>query len=241
MFADRKKHLVRVQNPSRRNVGGALEALGRLAAVPTGKKAKKKITTSVRSKHNLVRVHNPKALRLLNQAVSQAGGRAEAERLFREFRGRDPKSTRLMEARRGTPKDVAELGGLVELVLNSETVQKRTIRALGVPMTTDKHGNRILKFDPMRVKLVADGHGDMHIVGLYYSLPEGMRAERGYFLGDVLCVTYRADKPHIENGVLEYEHTFAERSGKRPQLFYKAGYLCFREGTYSITKLGIDG
>ncbi len=186
---------------------------------------------------NFVRVINPKNRRVLNRAKT----RSEVEQLFHSFRGRGVKSSTLLEARPGTPKVVAELGGLVELVLDGETIRRRTLKQLGAKISTDERGDKMWMFSPERVKLVADGNGDMHIVGFYLSLPEGFSRGRSYFLGDVVCGTYKADKPHIEDGVQEYEHQFAEHGGEYPRLFYKDGFLLFRGGTYSITPDGIDG
>jgi hypothetical protein len=192
---------------------------------------------------HLVRVFNPGMREPLLKAKSDEG----AEKLFRNFRGREPKSIRMMEAKRGTPSTVAELGGLVELTLHdSENLSEKranmkVVNALKLRASQDEDGDQILKFNPARIKLVSDGNGDMHITGFYKSLPEGMERGRSYFLGGVLAVVYKADKLHIETGEQEYEHFFAERGGELPRLFYKDGYLFFRGGTYSITRGGIAG
>jgi hypothetical protein len=179
--------------------------------------------------------------------LQKAKGDAAAAQMFLEFRGREPKSVRLMEARKGTPRTLAEVGGLVELVLNGTDefreppAKVKTINALKLKFYEDDDGDKLLKFDSERIKLAADGDGDLHIVGFYKPLPVGLESGRSYFLACVLGVVYKSDKPHIETGVQEYQHAFAEHGGDFPRLFYKDGYLFFRGGTYSITKNGIEG
>ena len=180
----------------------------------------------------LVRVLNPGALGPLMNSP---------EAVFRDFRGREPQSVRLMEALPGTPASVAELGGLVEIVLSEESANEKPLRALKVKLTIEEAGEVVWKFNPERVKLVSDGRGKMHITGFYKPLPEELQTERAYFLGDVLRVTYKADKPHIEKGTFEYEHAFAEYWGQFPKLYFKDGFLFFRGGTYEILPNGIDG
>ena len=209
----------------------------------TREKNQVRVLNPSRPTKHLVRVFNPG----MREKLLKAGSDEGAEKLFSQFRGREPKSVRVMEAKRGTPATVAELGGLVQLTLHdSENLSEKranmkAVNALKLRVSADADGDQVLKFNPARIKLVSDGNGDMHVAGFYKPVPEGMESARSYFLGGVLAVVYRADKPHIENGEQNYEHFFAPRGGELPRLFYKGGYLFFRGGTYSVTKWGIDG
>lgn len=112
---------------------------------------------------------------------------------------------------------------------------------LKVKLSDDEHGDKAWKFNHKQVKLVADGDGDMHIVGFFKPLPEGLQAGRSYLLGDVVNVVYRSDKPHIEKDAQDYTHDFCEHGGEYPRLYYKDGFIFFRGGTYTITAAGVDG
>jgi hypothetical protein len=187
---------------------------------------------STRARH-LVRVLNPASL----AALDAAGAKIQ----FWKFRGREPKGTLLMEARPQTPATVAELGGLVELVIDAETAKRRTLRLLGLNLKTNDAGNLIWKFNPAKVKLAADGDCELHIVGFYRARPNDLQRGVSHKIGAVAAVTYKADKPHLHKGVKDYEHTFAEGGGEFPRLFYKDGYIFFRGGTYSLSADGIEG
>jgi hypothetical protein len=212
-----EKHHVRMLNPAEPKRGG-------------------------RGRH-LVKMINP----AMRANLLKTGGAVEADKMFRNFRGKEAKAVTLVEARRGTPSYVAELGGLVELMLHDSDdyreprARMKKVSALKFRVKEDEDGDKALKFNPARIKLVSDGNGDLHIVGFYKPLPEGLERGRSHFLGCVMCVVYEADKPHIETGEQHYEHFFCEYGGDFPRLFYKDGYLFFRGGTYSITKNGIEG
>jgi hypothetical protein len=156
----------------------------------------------------------------------QIVGKTKRKRQRNGFALRNGAGSELFEARAGTPKLVLEVGGLVELGLSPENLRSRLLRLLG--------GGPSWKFSPGRTKLVADSNGDLHIVGLYISPPEGIELVRSYFVGEVTSVAYTArDKT--------YGHKFAEQGGQCPRLFYKNGFLLFRGGTYGVTTQGIVG
>jgi hypothetical protein len=145
-----------------------------------------------------------------------------------------------MEARPQTPATVAELGGLVELVIDAETAKRRTLRVLGLNLKTNDDGNLVWKFNPAKVKLAAGGDCELHIVGFYRARPADLQRGVSHKIGAVAAVTYRADKPHIQEGVKDYAHPFAEGGGEFPRLFFKDGYIFFRGGTYTLSEDGID-
>jgi hypothetical protein len=180
-------------------------------------------------------------VKVINPETFHAPLSGSARKVFRGFRGRDKKGTALLEARPGTPATVAELGGLKELALDVDSYKKKLLRLLGVKLSDDEHGDKVWKFNAKQVKLVADGNGDMHIVGFYKTMPEGLQRGRSYLLGDVVNVCYEADKPHIQKDEQLYTHDFCESGGEYPRLYYKDGFIFFRGGTYTITPAGIDG
>ncbi len=248
----RQKNMVRVLNPARRKNGG-LTTIADLALIPSGilsalelreRFKGKSAKTNPEQPHghttNTVRVLNPAMVNRLSAVTRNAKEKVKAEDLFFEFRGRIVRSSNFLEARPTTPKIVAELGGLVEIVLDGETARNKNLRCLDIEVSND-NCDKVLRLDSKRVKLAADGNGDLHIVGLCLSMPEGFARGRSHFLGNVVSVAYRTDKPHIEKGVLDYEHEFAEHGGDYPKLYYKDGYLFFRGGTYTITSAGIVG
>ena len=146
------------------------------------------------------------------------------------------KSKRLLEARPGTPQTVAELGGLVEIALDSEKVKVKVLRALKVRVTTDGYGDKALTFNPKQSRLVADANGDLHLVGFYVTPPDEFQPGRSQLIGTVLAVTYRV------NGETENrEHEFSKHGGDCPRLYFKDGYLLFRGGTYAVTPEGLLG
>jgi hypothetical protein len=206
-----------------------------------GEKHMVRVLNPARGERYLVRVYNPGLLsRLLNGVLGNGDG--GASQVFEDFRGRKPARVRLMEARPGTPRTVAELGGLVELSFDSDTTNRRVIRALGLSHYKDDNKDDALEFKPGRVKLVSDEDGDLHLTGFYVPLPAGLQAGRSYYLGCVVNVVYRADKVHIEGDRKrrDYTHEFCEDFGDNyPSLYYRDGYLYFKGGAYTVTSAGI--
>ncbi len=188
-----------------------------------------------------MRVLNPGFLpRLLNGSELLGG----AAKVFEGFRGRKAKSVSLLEAKPGTPKTVAELGGLEELTLDAESENSRVLGLLNPELDGDENDNTVWEFDRTKVKLVADARGDMHIVGFYVPLPSKLRAGQRYFLGCVVSCCYFSDKPHLYKikTKLSFRHDFCEDGiGEYPSLHFKDGFLFFSGGTYSITPAGIEG
>jgi hypothetical protein len=198
-----------------------------------------------RRERNLVCVYNPGWLsRLLSGGDADASPKsAGARAVFKQFRGREPKGVALLEARPGTPKTLAELGGLCELSFDAETLNKRVLHSLGFTIEKDEQqGDPCITFSPKRVKLVSDAEGDLHIVGFYIPLPGDLRAGRSYYLGAVVNVVYSADKPHIEGDIKsrQYTHEFCEDYGDDfPALYYRDGFLFLKGGSYTVTAAGL--
>jgi hypothetical protein len=138
-----------------------------------------------------------------------------------------------LEARPGTPKTVAEVGGLVEIALNS--LNAKTVRALNLRVKSDDHGDKAWSFNPKQVRLVADANSDLHIVGFYLKSPDDFQVGRSYLIGRAVAVKYRT------NDGRNYEHEFSEHGGECPKLYFKDGYLLFRGGTYTVTTQGLLG
>jgi hypothetical protein len=137
-------------------------------------------------------------------------------KVFTEFRGREiRKRTPNIEAANGTPTKLAEIGKLKELKLRNRTL-------------TFRGGH-----------LAADGRKQLHIVGVkmkYRGNPAGSEID----CGEILSVTYEADKPHIESGTYNYIHKFGEEGGVRPHLIIDPeGYPKIEGGSYDITSDGI--
>jgi hypothetical protein len=134
--------------------------------------------------------------------------------VFSEFRGKDATTKTTARAANGTPKVLAKLGQLREFRLRGKTV---------------KFGGG--------ASLAADGRKKLHVVGVQMKRPNPP-GEVDY--GEVLRVTYRADKPHIEEGTFDYVHKFGEEGGRRPHLIVdEEGFPKLEGGSYKIDEDGI--
>lgn len=160
--------------------------------------------------------------------------------LQRLLSGREPArptaNERPLEARLGTPKTLAELGGLVEIALDANRVSVKTLRALKARVRIDEFGDKAWAFTPTRTRLVSDSAGDLHVVGFYVKPPDGFAPGRSVFVGQVVAVTYR-----IDGETKNRMHEFCEHGGDCPKLYFKDGYLLFRGGTYTMTPNGLIG
>lgn len=133
--------------------------------------------------------------------------------VFSEFRGKDATTKTKVKAASGTPKVLAKLGSLQELHLRGKKLH---------------FGNG--------ASLAADGKKRLHIVGTKFAAPNPP-GEVDY--GEILSVTYRSDKPHIETGIIDYVHKF---ESPRPCLVVdEEGYGIIEGGGYDITDAGIEG
>lgn len=136
-------------------------------------------------------------------------------KVFSEFRGKEVARSKKVSAATGTPSTLAELGKLKELKLRGKTLKFRA-------------GH-----------LAADGRKKLHIVGVklkYRGNPEGAEIDAG----EIISVTYEADKGHIEPGVFNYVHKFGEDGGVRPHLVVDPeGYAKIEGGSYTINADGI--
>ena len=171
-------------------------------------------------RRNFVRVLNPskrrmrRLVRVLNPAQPHG-----VERLFEEFKGRPAISIRLFEAAPKTPTVLAQLGGLVEVELES---------------------GRVLEFDPVIHKLCADEDENLYIVGQPYRILGKSVPGRTYDLGPVVSVTYHSIKKHIDDGApTDWQHFFGDEGGELPTLLYQDGFFTFQDGDYGVTRLGV--
>lgn len=136
---------------------------------------------------------------------------------FNVFRGRPVKHVIKSFAANGTPRDVKECGGLVDMHLR---------------------GGKKVRFNPSRARLCYKGNR-LHIVGARFRKPNPP-GEEDY--GEILKVAYVADKPHLESDDRSrtYEHRFGEEGGVRPHLVVDAeGLPIISGGTYTIPTEGI--
>jgi hypothetical protein len=135
-------------------------------------------------------------------------------KVFTEFRGKGVTRKTKVKAASGTPSTLAELGKLRELKLRGRTLRFKAGR------------------------LAADGRKKLHIVGVkmkYRGNPGGE-----IDVGEIISVTYEADKPHVESGIYNYIHKFGEEGGKRPHLIVDPeGYPVIEGGSYRINADGI--
>jgi hypothetical protein len=148
----------------------------------------------------------------------------------------DEASASHLAARPGTPSTVAELGGLVAIALDADTLKSKVIRALNATVKTDDHGDKAWAFNQKQVRLVADANGDLHIVGFFLKPTDELQPNKSYLIGNVLAVTYQVNGEPVPR-----EHEFCEHGGDCPKLYFKDGYLLFRGGTYSVTPQGLIG
>lgn len=134
--------------------------------------------------------------------------------VFSEFRGKSVTRKTKVKAASGTPSTLAQLGKLRELKLRG----------------------KVLKFRAGH--LAADGRKKLHIVGIKAKHRNNPGGEVDY--GEIISVTYEADKPHVETGVFNYVHRFGEDGGTRPHLVVDPeGYMKVEGGSYKISADGI--
>jgi hypothetical protein len=148
---------------------------------------------------------------------------SELAEFFEEFRGRENQDFREFPMPVGTPRDLIQLGELMELTLSNGDV---------------------LTFDSDNAVLAADVDGNLYIGGATYAMPRRWRAGRKYYLGLIEKVVYRADKQHLADGddePIEWFHFFGEDGGKKPELFVKDSFYYIEGGDYRVTRYGVEG
>jgi hypothetical protein len=187
------------------------------------------------SRRRLARVVNPKPETRLARVVNPLptsfdfvrtvsnpeSERADVDSLFEEFRGKPSEFVTELEVAPDVPLNLAELGGLIELELDSGEVQE---------------------FDPEETKLCADADGNLHIAG-YRLIDDEVPSDEKVFLGEIARVVYEADKPHLypNDGEAEFEHVFGEDvpGAALPDLYYQDGFLLIEGGDYVCAPEGI--
>lgn len=131
--------------------------------------------------------------------------------IHKTFLGRPSHKAFLVAAPKGTPADVAVLGGLVELKTQTET----------------------FGFAPGEAHLGADPDGRMFVLG-------NVRAEPHHDFGELIELSYTARKAQIDDKFIEYFHKFREDGGIPPKLTTDAeGAFHILGGSYTIEAAGI--
>jgi len=201
-------------------MAGSRVATGRALSsrLPNPKKRASTRQSKLLHKRGFPKAHIGKAIkRRGSRSAMKAGGwmkNPAPAAVFSEFRGKDATTKTKARAATGTPSTLAKLGQLMELKLRG-----RRVRFGG------------------NAALAADGRKKLHVVNVKAAVPNPP-GEVDY--GEILSVTYRADKPHIEEGVFDYVHKFGEEGGTRPHLVVDAeGYPKLEGGSYDITADGL--
>jgi hypothetical protein len=145
--------------------------------------------------------------------------------IHREFHDRATWRFREYYTPEGTPKDLAQLGKLIELGMAD---------------------GQLATFEDNPAVLCASGGRKRRrlYIGLTvpYEMPDDTEPGREYDYGEVLSCTYTCRKPHLDTGRLnEYEHQFGDEGGELPHLIIVDGLMRFRFGSYTVSKLGIIG
>jgi hypothetical protein len=185
-----------------------------------------------------VRVVNPSRrkarVRVINPSAAAAGifeafinpdtELQDATEIFEEFSGRASEFVDEYDAAPGTPRTLAELGGLSEI-------------------ETDE--GEVLDFDPEEHKLCSDTDLNLHITGPR-EIDDEMPTGEKVFVGHIRRVDYEAEKPLHYEGVQTYTHDFdeEERGLELPELYYQDGFYIIEPftGDYTVTADGIaDG
>jgi len=131
--------------------------------------------------------------------------------IHEKFLGRPSRKSFTIVAPKGTPADVAVLGGLVELKSQTET----------------------FGFAPGEAHLGADPNGRMFVLG-------NVRAEPHHDFGELVELSYTARKAHLDDKLIEYFHRFREDGGIPPKLTTDAeGAFHILGGSYTIERAGI--
>lgn len=122
-----------------------------------------------------------------------------------------------------TPKDVAQLGKLVE------------IKIIGRKPTLKFNNN------PAMLGAYSNGGRRRMVIGLKKNYAVQNPEQGDVVLGEVRHVVYRCAKPHLgHDKVVPFIHKMGEEGGKRPVLiFTKEGLLKLRGGDYTIKPEGI--
>jgi hypothetical protein len=154
--------------------------------------------------------------RVYNPILRRANASAE-ERLmqvYREFLGRDPDDVVHISGPNEAPDEVAAVGLVTEIETESETIEFDVQDGVVLALDTRKN-----------IWLLGDARID----------------EPNADLGEIVSITYLAQKDHIDGQVIEYVHEFGEDGGERPRLVSDAeGWLLIEGGDYYVTAAGIE-
>ena len=159
-----------------------------------------------------------------------------ARKLAKEFHGRGSKREYDAVETSYVPSSLAELGALVEIVL-------------------DDDDGPVIDFEHCRVKLCSEPDGTQYyFIGGDQELTDEMLEEleiepsgigsKSLTLGEVYKLTYETDKQHLDDSdgeTVQYEHEFGEEGGEMPTLVYNpvSKRLSLVGGSYETKPEGI--
>ena len=157
-----------------------------------------------------------------------------AVELFREFHGREPESTKTVVSEEHEHEWMTELGPLEELVVETLSGLKATIRFSGKDMpslASSEDGKQLFIVGPV----------DLDLKTLRMSGPKWKKDLMT--LGTLVQFTYTAQKDHINGKKTSYYHNTAEAGGPtKPMLLYKPQNreLLISGGNYHTTSAGVE-
>lgn len=185
-----------------------------------------------------------------------------AKELARDFHGRDNKGIKEYTLASYYPKDLAELGILIELQVFTDDDREAYVPinfAPEHPDLTDDDSNVILAANGNRKQLYLVG-GDQEYDLTEFAetagidFPDDELEKDEVVLGEVKAIAYFADKHHLEGPKeqktgIPYQHEFAineetgEQIGEYPTLVYSQRDKVFKlvGGSYEILPEGISG
>lgn len=166
-------------------------------------------------------------------ATSRRNGLAGAAAVSESWHGRGVKRVREVEESYRVRTDLADLGGLQELVLDRAWPNVlcfgKDVRVCATPAGPDNI-SRQLYFEGGKQKIDLEAAG---ITELHDKVP----------LGEVISITYWAKKDHLGTTEDPWEHQFGDEGGDRPLLVYDClnKRLELVGGSYYIDLTDYDG
>lgn len=185
-----------------------------------------------------------------------------AKELARDFHGRDNKGIKEYTLASYYPKDLAELGILIELQVFTDDAREAYVPinfAPEHPDLTDDETNVVLAANGNRKQLYLVGGDQEYDLSEFaetagIDFPDDELEKDEVVLGEVKAIAYFADKHHLEGPKeqktgIPYQHEFAineetgEQIGEYPTLVYSQRDNVFKlvGGSYEILPEGISG
>jgi len=185
-----------------------------------------------------------------------------AQELARDFHGRGNKGVKEYTLASYYPKDLAELGILIELQVFTDDDREAYVPinfAPEHPDLTDDESNVVLAANGNRKQLYLVGGDQEYDLSEFaehagIDFPDDELEKDEVVLGEVKAIAYFADKHHLEGPKeqakgIPYQHEFAineetgEQIGEYPTLVYSQRDNVFKlvGGSYEILPEGISG